>query len=118
MQIESAEIVAFLATASAVAGYCLRQFIPVAFKKTFQKYGNNTYSKRLFSNTEPLSFSQHSILCDPIKTQLTEALKEFATIRQYNEKISLEIRWLRALAVVQAPADAIKKADEIIGITG
>jgi hypothetical protein len=62
-----------------------------------------------------ISFPQHAALCEPIKKQLSEGFAQFKEIKSQNDKISLEVKWLRALAVVQASPELIRQADEIIG---
>lgn len=113
MQIETPEIIALCSAGAAAIGYGFRHFVPLVFKKSFWKY--SVLSESLQNQDGHISFSEHSALCDPIKKQLTEGEHQFTMIRSQNDSISDEIRWLRALAVVQAPPDAIKKANEITG---
>jgi predicted oxidoreductase (fatty acid repression mutant protein) len=114
MQIETGELIALWTAAATALGAGIRHFAPLVFKKNFWKYSNNI-TESLRNNRGTISFTEHTALCEPIKKQLSEAAHQFKMIRDQNDHISNEVRWLRALSVVQAPPEAIKKADEITG---
>jgi hypothetical protein len=119
VQIETAELFTIISAISGAVGYGLRHFLPQLFKRAFWSYTSPktiaAFNTAFKGQDGYISFSQHEILCKDIKTKLANGETLFKDIQKINISMAKELRWIRALAVVQAPDVAIKKADEITG---
>lgn len=90
-------------TMAAIVGAALRHFIPIIFKAEFWSFSKQEKEEVM------LSLEKHELLCKPIRERLDDGEIHF-------KEISDEVRYIRALVVIQAPQEAIKKADEIVGL--